>query len=179
MKKMERPLGLVILVLLALAGAGCKGRQSRVTVENEEEPAGPASVVRMNDPAAGTQLVSGFYGLEGGSWRWTARKFSAQLGVPPAATQNGATLTFAFSVPDVAIQKFGALGVTASIKGTTLKTQQYDKAGRDTFSADVPASLLTGNSVKVDFALDKTLPPSGGDKRELGVIATSVGLSAK
>lgn len=175
MKEMK----IVILVLLAFGAAGCKGKQSRVTVENEEEAAGPASVVRMNDPAAGAQLVSGFYGLEGGSWRWTARNFSAQLGVPPAAAQNGATVTFAFSVPDVAIQTFGSVGLSASIKGTKLKTEQYDKAGRQTFSADVPASLLTGNSVKIDFALDKTLPPSGGDKRQLGVIATSVGLAAK
>ena len=30
--------------------------------------------------------------------------------------------------------------------------------------------MLTGESVKVDFALDKTMRPDG-DKRELGVIA--------
>ncbi len=175
MKKVE----IVILVLLAFGAAGCKGKQSRVTVQNEEEPAGPASVVRMNDPAVSNQLVSGFYAIEGGSWRWTAGKFSAQLGVPPAAAQNGAALTLGLAIADTSIQKFGSIALTASINGTKLKTEQYDKGGRTTFSADVPASLLSGNSVKVDFALDKALPPSTSDKRELGVIATSVELAAK
>jgi hypothetical protein len=33
--------------------------------------------------------------------------------------------------------------------------------------------------VKVDFALDKTLPPGPVDKRELGVVAQSVGIAGK
>ena len=46
------------------------------------------------------------------------------------------------------------------------------------FTADVPPALLTGDSVRVDFALDKTIPPDV-DKRELGVVATSVGITAQ
>ncbi len=46
------------------------------------------------------------------------------------------------------------------------------------FTADIPPALLTGESVTVDFALDKTIPPDV-DKRVLGVVATSVGISSK
>jgi hypothetical protein len=42
----------------------------------------------------------------------------------------------------------------------------------------MPASLLTGESVKVDFAVDKTMRPDG-DKRDLAIIANSVGISPK
>lgn len=166
------------MALLALTGAACKGKHSRVTVENEEPAPRMASVVRMTDPTAGKQLVSGFFAVEANSWRWTAGKFSAVLGTPPTAAQNGATLTFAFSIPEVAIQKLKDVSLTASVNGMTLKTSKYDKSGPNIFTADVPPSLLTGDSVKIDFSLDKTLPPNI-DLRGLGVIATSVGITVK
>ena len=60
-----------------------------------------------------------------------------------------------------------------------MKSQAYDTPGPYIFTADVPASLLTGESVTVDFAVDKTMRPDGGDKRDLAIIANSVGLSPK
>ncbi len=167
------------LLLIALTGAACKGKHSRVTVQNEEEAAPRlASVVRMNDPQASAQLVSGFYPVENNSWRWTAGKFSAVLRTPLTAAQSGATVTFAFSVPPVVIEKLGKIALTASVNGTVLKTDEYDKPGPSIFTADVLPAQLTGDTVKVDFVLDKSLPP-GIDKRQLGVIATSVGITVK
>jgi hypothetical protein len=134
----------------------------------------------MNDPHAATQLISGFYSLESGSWRWTARRFSTVLKTPPGAAQNGATLAFAFSFPDSIAGKLGSVTLTATSGGMTLKTETWKAAGSYTFRADVPASLCASASVPVDFTLDKSLPPAAsGDRRELGVIAASVGLTAK
>jgi len=40
--------------------------------------------------------------------------------------------------------------------------------------------LLNEEALRIDFKLDKSLPPgTGGDQRELGVIVSSVGLEAK
>lgn len=169
----------IVLLALSLTIAGCQGKHSRVTVQNEEEAAPQmASVVRMADPTAKTQLVSGFYPLENSSWRWTAGKFSALLRIPPGAAQSGAMVTLTFTIPDVSIQKLGPISLTAMANGMVLKTEQYEKPGPEVFTADLLPSMLTADSVKVDFVLDKALPP-GTDKRELGVIATSVGLSLK
>jgi hypothetical protein len=33
--------------------------------------------------------------------------------------------------------------------------------------------------VRVDFQLDKAMPPSGADQRELGLVALRVGLESK
>jgi len=166
--------------LLALAGSDCTGKHNRVAVQNEEQESAPrvASVVRMNDTKASAQLVSGFYPVENGSWRWTAGRFSALLRTPPGAAQSGATLTLAFTVPEIVVKKLGSVTLRASINGTALKPETYTAPGAYEFTADVPASLLTGDSVKVDFALDRSLPPDV-DKRELGIIATSVGLTGK
>jgi hypothetical protein len=76
------------------------------------------------------------------------------------------------------MDKLKSVKLTASINGTALKSDEYDKAGPQTFNADVPGSLLAANSVKIDFTLDKSIPP-GIDKRELGVVATSIGLVPK
>jgi hypothetical protein len=171
--------GLVATVILTGA---CRGKHSRLAVENEEPgEASPrlAAVLKMNDPAAPAQLVKGFYGVEGGAWRWTAGKFSVLLRSPLSAAQHGGTLTFGFTVPDVVTQKLGAIELTASVGATKLKSETYSKPGAYTFTADIPAELLTKESVTVDFTLDKSIPAGTMDQRELGVIATSVGLESK
>ncbi len=171
--------GLLVTLLIAIGSLGCKGTQSRVTVQNEEPAAaGPRAMnVRMNDATAGDQLLSGFYAVENNMWRWTAGKFSVLLRTP-AAAPNGATLSLSLSVPEVTIKKLKNIRLTASIAGTELKSEDYDTPGPYVFNADVPASLLHGESVEVDFAVNKTMRPDG-DKRELGVIANSVAISPK
>jgi hypothetical protein len=166
------------VLALALFGTACSAKHETVAVQNEEDT-GPKllSTVRMNDPKAEAQLLSGFYALEG-TWRWTAGKFTALLKTPLGAAQRGATASLDFTIPDSVIQKLKNMTLSASINGMTLKSTTYKDAGQYTFTADVPASMLAGDTVKVDFALDKSLPP-GVDKRELGVIATSVGIAGK
>jgi hypothetical protein len=167
--------------MLLLLTAGCRGKHSRMTVQNEEPEGGPrvASVLKMNDPVASQQLLKGFYGLESGSWRWTARQFTAVLRSPLAGAQRGGILHFSFSVPDVVSQKLGAVTLTASIGTTQLKSETYSKPGSYTFTADVPPDLLAKETVGIDFSLDKALPPGPSDARELGLVATSVGLETK
>jgi hypothetical protein len=172
--------GRTALLLLVLTAAACKGKHSRVTVQNDEQDTEPrlASIVRMNDAKSSAQLLHGFYGIENNSWRWTAGKFSVLLRTPLAAAQRGATLSLAFNIPDGVIQRLQKITLSASVNGMPLTPASYDKPGTNIYTADIPPSLLAGESVSVDFALDKTVPPDV-DKRELGIVATSVGLSSK
>lgn len=171
---------IIAALFLILTGVSCKGKHNPVTVQNEQPDDGRrmVSTVRMNDSKAGAQLLSGFYSVEDSSWRWTAGKFSVILRTPLAAAQRGGTLSLAFSVPDVVIRTLNNVTITASINGMALRSAEFNAAGSYVFSADVPASMLTTETVKVDFALDKSLP-AGVDKRELGIIATSVALSPR
>jgi hypothetical protein len=149
-------------------------------VQNDEGPAQPVSLVKMNDAAASAQLLSGFYATEAGAWRWTSGKFAALLAVPPTAAQNGGTVTFAFTMPDVVIKHTGKITLSAAANGKALGSKSYDAVGPAVFTADVPKELLTTDSIRIEFALDKDLPPNSvGDSRELGVVANSVGLASK
>jgi hypothetical protein len=168
-----------LLLALALVPLGCKQTKKVQVQQTVEESARMASVVRMGDPKVETQLVSGFYGIEGNAWRWAARQFTVVLRPPFGASQRGGTLQLSLTVPPVVIEKLKNVSLTATVDGTALPPETYTEAGPYTYKRDVPANLLTADSVKVDFQLDKAMPPTDQDKRELGVVVNSVSLEAK
>jgi len=170
-----------MLILVLAAAPGCR-RRKRHALEPppEAEPQSMlGSMVDMSDARSSSQILTGFYGIENQSWRWTAGKFSVMLRPPRNAAERGAVLVLHFATPEVVLNKLHSQTLTASIAGHALAPQAYTKSGEQTYSRDVSGDLLKGETVKVDFALDKALPPSGSDSRELGVVVSSVGFEAK
>jgi hypothetical protein len=164
--------------MLALAPVGCKRKKKRGRVV-EDEPTGLATMVHAADPRAAVQLVKGFHSVEQNAWRWTAGSFSATLKPPAGGAQKGATLQLKFVVADAVIDKLKSMTLSAAVNGVKLDPETYTKAGEYTYSRDVPAAALQGEAVTVDFTLDKFLPASAQDARDLGVIMTMVGFEAK
>jgi hypothetical protein len=156
----------------------CKSKD-RVTVQTEEEAPRLATMLAMNDPRAGAQLISGFYPTEGNAWRWTSGHPAAMLRPPLGAAQNGAVLKFKFNIPDVVMKKVKSMTLTATVNNTPLPPETYTQSGDYTYTRDVAASSLAGDSAKVEFAFDKFLPAGSVETRELAVIATSVGFEHK
>lgn len=163
---------------LALAAGGCK-RQRRFQVQTVEEAPALATVVATADPHIAKQLVSGFYGVEQNSWRWTAGRFSVLLRPPRTAAANGATLQLKFAIPDVAFPRLKGVSLSAYVNGNVLPPETYAQPGSYTYSRDVPASLLAGDVARIDFSLDKTIAPTAADGRELGVVVSMVGFQPK
>ena len=158
----------------------CTGKHSTTVQNDEGEPSAKAplvSMLKMSDPSAKDQLAKGFYQLESNAWRWTAGNFSVTLKTPPGAAQKGATLTLALTVSDAALKQLHSQTLAASIGATALKSEKYIDPGSHTFIADIPATALTGDTVTIDFSLDNSLPPAV-DKRELGVIVSSIGIES-
>ena len=171
--------GPALVLALALAPAGCK-RPPKVQVqETVEEGPHMVSTINMGDPKQESQLISGFYSIEGNAWRWTAGKFTAVLKTPFGASQRGGTLELALTVPQVVIDKLKTVSLAASVDGNALPPETYSTAGPASYKRDIPASMLTGENVKVDFQLDKAMQPAGGDLRELGIVANSLSLGPK
>ena len=165
---------------LLLAVAGCRRKETVSVQQTDEEGPRMASVVHTGDPQSDTQLVVGFYAIEQNSWRWTAQRFSVVLRPPAGAAERGATLNMQLSVPDAVISRLKTISVSGNIGATQLSPETYTQQGPYTYTRDIPASLLNGEALRIDFKLDKSLPPgTGGDQRELGVIVSSVGLEAK
>jgi len=163
---------------LALGGAGCHRTPPRVdTIEDGNLP--PRAQIRVADPGAAAQLISGFYPPEHGSWRWTMGKFSVALGAPPAAAQKGARLTMEFTLPDTVASRRKPVTLAAAVESHPLDSETYSQAGDYVYSRDVPAEAFGAGPVKVDFALDKFLAAGEIEGRELGLIVKAVGLAPK
>jgi len=164
-----------------LASCSCNKQPDKVPVGQQAVQEAPqlASQIPMGEAKWEPQLLSGFYGIEGNSWRWTARQFSVALRPPAGAAQNGAVLEFDFTVPDVVVQKLKSVTLSASLGAADLGSETYSKSGPAVYKKDIPATALGGDSVKVQFSLNKAMQPNGDEHRELGVVANSVKLTAK
>jgi len=166
-------------LLLAIGLAGCRRKSEGTAETTSGEAPKIASTVHTADAKLEGQLVNGFYGIEQNSWRWTAQRFSVVLKPPSGAAERGATLNLQLAVPDAILDKLKSVTLTATVGSTSLPPETYSKSGSYAYTRDVPANALTGDTVRVDFQLDKALPPGGGDQRELGVIVNSIGLDGK
>jgi hypothetical protein len=168
---------LLLIAVLMLGPSGCKRKKKRAS-ENDE-PAGMATMLQAADPRSAVQLIRGFHGVEAGAWRWTEQTFAVSLKPPAGAAANGATLVLKFVLPDVVVQKLGPVTLSAKIGSSVLTPEKFSVAGEQTYSRPVPAEALKSDAVTVEFALDKALPPTGEDIRQLGVILNMVGFEAK
>ncbi len=175
--KKTRILTGALAALAMISLPACKSHANRV--ETEEEAPRMKSVVRMNDAKAQSQLLNGFFGIEANAWRWTSPKFSVVLRVPPGAATKGARLVFKLNVPEPVIQTLSNTTLSAKVGDAPLQPETYNKTGDYTYARDVPSSALQGDSVVVDFSLNKSVPPGPVDKREFGIVAQQVGLESK
>ena len=133
----------------------------------------------MNSAQTAKQLLTGFYGVENGAWRWTAKSFSVALAVPAGAAAKGGKLTFRFVFPDPAFQALHSVTLSARVKDTALAPETYSTTGEHVYARDIAAGDLASSPVRVDFMLDQAIPPGPVDVRELGVIANRIILDSK
>jgi hypothetical protein len=138
---------------------------------------GPQSIIRMSDLHTEKQLIHGFYDLEAGAWRWTAKEFTVSLKTPEGAAQKGAVLTLQGTVTPDAVQN-APLEISSSVNGINLSSQAVSKAGELIYRAEVPAEALKDPVVMAEFSLSST-HQAAGDSRDLGVIASVIGLRSK
>ena len=133
----------------------------------------------MSDQEVESQLVSGFYGVEDHSWRWTARQFVITFpGVSEREARRPHTLRLNVFVPDTQLRKLGPLTLTADVNGNILPSETFREAGPHSFIRTVPPQALESNIVPVVFFLDKSSGPLQGEGRDLGLVVNSAQLSA-
>ena len=170
---------LIVIPVAACFLSGCATGPIDLSGRTEEEPPPLATGIEVAEVETASQLVAGWHDLEQNTWRWTAVKFAVQLRPPVESQKRGAALEFRFTLPDVEISKRKAVTLFASVRGTQLAPQTYRAAGDKLYTRDVPAALLSGHSVRIDFTVDRPFVPGSGDLRELGVIGRSVRLELK
>lgn len=181
MRKLTESTSVVLLAAaLIVCAAGCKRKSQKVQMDaTEEAGAAMATTIHVADPNASVQLIKGFHDVEQNAWRWTMKKFSVTLRPPAGAAQRGAMLRVQFAVPDPVIAMFKSVTLSASVEGVPLHSQTYSTTGDQVYAQEVPAKALSSEAVVVDFTLDKAIPPGDTDKRELGIVVSTIGFEVK
>jgi hypothetical protein len=137
-----------------------------------------SSSINMGDPAHAAQLLNGFYNIEAGKWRWTARIFTVLLKAPPGSGQNGAQLSLTIYIPDAQLHRLGPMTLYPDAGGHALPARTFTQGGEYTYSAAVPAEALRPGLLLVNFQFDRAAANlSNGDQRELSAVVTAVGLN--
>ncbi len=183
-RRLDRALALILLGMVLISPIACKRKKKRsieqVTQNAQAEAGGPlSSMVQVADPRTQRQLTKGFYAVEQNAWRWTEGSFSASLRPPLGSSRKGAMLVLKFSIPDLVLEKLKKIRLSASVNGFALSAEEYSKPGEYTYSREVPAAALAAEAASVDFTLDKFLPPTPPDVRELGVVVDAIGFEAR
>ncbi|MFL6463663.1 MAG: hypothetical protein ACJ73N_04550 [Bryobacteraceae bacterium] len=133
-----------------------------------------SSTVSVAEPKVTSQLLWGFHELSDNSWRWTTRKFTVALQRPVGSEQSGAQIHLRFFVPDHEIKALGPIKLTAQIVAYRLRSMRIRQGGSYEYIVDVPTGALFADILSVDFSLNKAMPPSERDARELGVVVSAI-----
>jgi hypothetical protein len=158
-----------LMALTALAfSAGCRRRDR-----------GLSSMINMADPTTAKQLVSGFHAVESGAWRWTMKKFSVVLKPPAGSETSGAMLRFRMFISPDQLKNLGPITLSADVDGHQLESQTFTTDGDQLYSRPVPPELLKSSEVRINFSLDKAREGDNIDGRQLGVVASLIGLQAR
>jgi len=169
----------ILLAAALLAAPACK-RSKKARVETvEEDQQQLLTMLNTGDPKASVQLLKGFHEIESDGWRWTKGAFSATLRTPANAAKAGARLEFRFTLPDSVLSRTGPVTLKAKIAGVEMDPQTYSTTGEHLYERDIPATSLSSDAVTIDFELNKFLASGQVELRELGVVASTVGLLQK
>ena len=138
-----------------------------------------AGYAELFDVAPGTAALlatgqlEGFYPVEENRWRWTRKDFAV------VSSSQGARLTLELFLPDYLLRKQGPITLSGQVNGHALPAETFTKPGPATWTREVPSAWLQPGSNRFAFSLDKALPPSPQDGRQLGLIVISATLSAR
>lgn len=146
-----------------------------------KQRAWPASELKVADLKARRQLISGFYEVDN-TWRWCAPVFSVALNPPDSYGERPpvpAKLSVDLYFPQLEIDELGPITLTAFTDGRVLGRTTYEKGGTHLFTATVPAEVLRTNMLPVVFSLDKFIPASKADPRNLGAVVNSISLKSE
>ncbi len=147
-----------------------------IEVDPNTAHAGSRAHISTADPSAADRL-EGFHQIESG-WRWSERKFAITLDAPTLEGAKAARVSVDVYIPDALIQQLGSVTLSARAGNQSLAPETWRTAGNYTYIREVsPHGLHTGAN-RIEFSLEKSIPPREGDKRELGIIVQAASLEA-
>lgn len=144
------------------------GEEGNVPESLPEQP-----YLKTGDLRSKPQLLSGWYPIEDGAWRWMAKQAEVVLHTP---AEPGLSFEMQLFFPPGYMQSAGGpVTVSVRVNDKPLTKLSYVTPGSYRLTAMVPAGLATFPTSTVNIRLNRVLPLSGSERRELGAIVTELG----
>lgn len=134
------------------------------------------SYLNLGDIRSRPQLVSGWYAIEDGAWRWMAPEAEATLR-PPLDGPVQFELQLFFP-PDFMRRAGSPVTVSVMLDGKPFTKAIYYEPGGHRLAKLVPRELLTWPTTSVSISVNPAMPPTGSDQRELGAVVQGLGFVA-
>lgn len=118
-------------------------------------------------PVMHGRMLEGWYEQEGWeTWRWTARRFSAEF------PHTGRVVSVKLYVPE----NLGSVTLTATANGELLSPGSFSDPGHHEYVTPIPAGA-GGPPLRLEFHSSRGFRPGNGDERELGVVVERIELA--
>ena len=176
---MKTPLVLLLFFLVLGAGGCDRTPAPRVGDVPGASPAASSaarpqfSYINTGDVRAKPQLLSGWYPIEDGAWRWMGKEAQAVLLTPQESPFSFELRLF---FPENHMKRVGGpVTVSVLLDGTLFAQETFSRPGNQAIHKSVPAGTLGGPSTKLTIRVDRTIPPTDTDKRELGAVIQGFG----
>jgi len=149
----------------------------RYLLLTDEGKSGPGSIAgqrafclaRSKYVNAGSVILygGGWHRPEEAGWRWTERKFAIRI---ESARFTGADeIRLELYVPEIVLAGGKSVTLRALANGQPLAPERFLSPGLYEYRRKLP--VPAGESdVRIDFSLDRALPPDAADSRERGII---------
>jgi tRNA (mo5U34)-methyltransferase len=125
-------------------------------------------LLRSHYGLANVELLQGWHQLEDTGWRWVARRFSVRC------DQHRTSVTVRGFLPPEVFTITGPVRLAIKANGTELRSERLAEAGDWTVTRKLPEQGSDG--LILEFTVDKALPPTDFDDRELALIVASIDL---
>jgi hypothetical protein len=136
--------------------------------------------LNLGDIRSRAQLVSGWYAIEDGAWRWMAPEAEATL--RPLPDQEVQFELQLFFPPDFMGRAGSPVTVSVMLNGKPFTKAIYYEPGGHTVAKRVPrellGELLTWPTTSVSIRVNPYVPPTATDQRALGAVVQGLGFVA-
>jgi hypothetical protein len=122
-------------------------------------------LLRSHHSLCHVELGEGWHRAEAAGWRWTARKFSASF------QGRAGKLTLQAYLPPEVFSQLGPMTLRTRWNGEELEPAVLETPGEHTIVRRVAKQC---ENPTAEFELDKALPPSQAEPRELGLVVASL-----
>ena len=132
--------------------------------------------LHAGDLRARPQLLGRWFNIEDGGWRWMSKEAQAVLRTPEESPVSPVSFELGLYFPEDHMKRAGGpVTVSILLEDDLLVEETYREPGAHTILQPVTTGSLPHPATRVAIRLNRAVPPTGEEERELGAVVLGLG----